>query len=71
MNSLQSVIATPQSRYSEERASHMLAPFGDDVLSEATRVLLESTVLLRIGSSVNRRVPGRNFAFTERYVVCL
>lgn len=65
----QSMTATPQESYEIERGSALLSRFSETVLTEAIHALQKSGTIIKIDSRASRRLPGRNYMFSDKLVL--
>ncbi|KAK9431564.1 hypothetical protein V1505DRAFT_367985 [Lipomyces doorenjongii] len=64
---IKAVIATDESKYDPQSAKVLLDKFGTHLCSEAVNQMEKEKILVYTSRDLEKRVPGRNFVFSDRF----
>ncbi|KAK9235529.1 hypothetical protein V1525DRAFT_364812 [Lipomyces kononenkoae] len=64
---IKAVIATDESKYDPQSAKALLDKFGTILCSEAVNQMEKEKILVYTSRDLEKRVPGRNFVFSDRF----
>ncbi|KAK9369222.1 hypothetical protein V1509DRAFT_478445 [Lipomyces kononenkoae] len=64
---IKAVIATDESKYDPQSAKALLDKFGTVLCSEAVNQMEKEKMLVYTSRDLDKRVPGRNFVFSDRF----
>ncbi|KAK9477248.1 hypothetical protein V1514DRAFT_309540 [Lipomyces japonicus] len=64
---IKSIIATDNSKYQPDKAKSLLDSFGPEICSEAVGVMEKEKTLVYTSRDLGKRIPGRNFIFSEKF----
>lgn len=64
---IKSIIVSDDATYDEQAAKELLTPFGETTVAEAVNQLDKQKVVNYIPRDMEKRNPGRNFAFSDKF----
>ncbi|KAG5355384.1 Transcription factor tau [Yarrowia sp. C11] len=64
---IKSIIVSDDATYDEQAAKELLTPFGEQIVAEAVNQLDKHKVVNYIPRDMEKRNPGRNFAFSDKF----
>ncbi|KAK9375889.1 uncharacterized protein V1513DRAFT_463334 [Lipomyces chichibuensis] len=64
---IKAIIATDESKYDPQSAKVLLDKFGTQRCSEAVNQMEKEKILVYTSRDLDKRVPGRNFVFSDRF----
>ncbi|KAK9247224.1 hypothetical protein V1506DRAFT_532672 [Lipomyces tetrasporus] len=64
---IKAVIATDESKYDPQTAKVLLDKYGTQLCSEAVNQMEREKILVYTSRDLDKRVPGRNFVFSDRF----